>query len=160
MARSLKLLFLGTLVLLLTGCAGGALVNPFSSSDSGPVGGHFFSEFEDIPVPNEMREISSDSIITFAPTGVKCGMQRFKGRVEAVSLMNAMRRNMAGHGWTLRSLLRAQRSILIFEKRDRMAFVEITEGRLNTEMRIIVSARLEGDSVGLDVRAYSVGQHR
>jgi hypothetical protein len=102
-----------------------------------------------------MREISSDTIITFAPSGVKCGMQRFKGRVEVVSLMNTMRRYLANHGWTLRSLLRAQRSIMIFEKHDRMAFIEITEGLLDTEMRIVVSARLEGDSPAVDVRSYS-----
>ena len=156
MTRSLKLLLLGTLVVLFAGCASvGSFKNPFSDNTAAPAGGHFFSEFEDIPVPNEMREVSSDTIITFAPSGVKCGMQRFKGRVEVVSLMNTMRRYMASHGWTLRSLLRAQRSIMIFEKHDRMAFIEITEGLLDTEMRIVVSARLEGDSPTVDVRAYS-----
>jgi len=156
MTRSLKLLLLGTLVVLFAGCTSdGPLRNPFASNIAAPTGGHFFSEFEDIPVPNEMREISSDTIITFAPSGVKCGMQRFKGRVEVVSLMNTMRRYLANHGWTLRSLLRAQRSIMIFEKHDRMAFIEITEGLLDTEMRIVVSARLEGDSPAVDVRSYS-----
>jgi hypothetical protein len=67
---------------------------------------------------------------------------------------------MAGHGWTLRSLLRAQRSILIFEKPDRIAFIEITDGLLETEMRVIVSARLEGDAVSLNARTYSAsGEH-
>jgi len=156
MARSLTMLLLGTLVVLFAGCASdGSFKNPFASSDAAPVGGYFFSEFEDIPVPNEMKEVSSDTVITFAPSGIKCGMQRFKGRVEVVSLMNTMRRHMANNGWTLRSLLRAQRSILIFEKHDRMAFIEITDGLLETEMRIVVSPRLEGDSVSLDVRSYS-----
>jgi hypothetical protein len=158
MARSLTMLLLGTLVVLFAGCASdGSFKNPFSSSDdAAPLGGYFFSEFEDIPVPNEMKEVSGDTIITFAPSGIKCGMQRFKGRVEVVSLMNTMRRHMANNGWTLRSLLRAQRSILIFEKHDRMAFIEIIDGLLETEMRIIVSSRLEGDSISLDVRSYSV----
>jgi hypothetical protein len=157
MARSLKILLLGALVVLFAGCASdGSFINPFSSSnDAAPVGGHFYSEFEDIPVPNEMREINSDTVITFAPSGVKCGMQRFKGRVEMVSLMNTMRRHMANNGWTLRSLLRAQRSILIFEKHDRMALIEINDGLLETEMRIVVASRLAGDSVSLDIRAYS-----
>jgi hypothetical protein len=163
MARALNILLFGALVVLFAGCASnGSFPNPFSACDnSAPSGGHFFSEFEDIPIPNEMREISGDSVITFAPTGVKCGMQRFQGRVEMVSLMNTMRRSMANHGWTLRSLLRAQRSILIFEKHDRMAFIEIIDGMLETEMRIVVSARLEGDSSSLDVRAYSTsGEQR
>jgi len=162
MTRSLKLLLLGILAVLLAGCASdGSFKNPFSSDTAAvPLGGYFYSEFEDIPVPNEMREVSSDTIITFAPTGVKSGMQRFKGKVEVVSLMNTMRRHMANNGWTLRSLLRAQRSILIFEKQDRMAFIEITEGLLDTEMFIVVSARLAGDSPAVDVRSYSVGEQR
>ena len=157
MSRSLKLLLLGALAVLLAGCASdGSFKNPFSSDTAAvPLGGHFYSEFEDIPVPNEMREVTSDTVITVAPTGVKCGMQRFKGRVEAVSLMNTMRRHMANNGWTLRSLLRAQRSVMIFEKQDRMAFIEITEALLDTEMRIVVSARLAGDSPAVDVRSYS-----
>ena len=159
MTRLLKMLLLGTLITLFAGC--GPIKNPFSSSDSVPLGGYFYSEFEDIPVPNEMKEVSGDSIITFAPTGIKCGVQRFKGRVEVVSLMNTMRRYMANHGWTLRSLLRAQRSILIFEKHDRMALIEISDGMLQTEMRIVVSSRLAGDSPSLDVRAYSAsGEQR
>jgi len=156
MTRSLKLLLLGTLVVLFAGCAGdGPFRNPFADNTAAPAGGHFFSEFEDISVPNEMREVNSDTVVIVAPSGVKSGMQRFKGRVEVVSLMNTMRRHMAGQGWTLRSLLRAQRSMMIFEKHNRMAFIEITEGLLDTEMRVVVFARLEGDSPTVDVRSYS-----
>jgi hypothetical protein len=156
MPRSLKLLLLCGLIVLLAGCASdGSLSNPFASNTAAPAGGHFFSEFEDIAVPNEMREVGSDTVIIIAPSGLKTGMQRFKGRVEVVSLMNTMRRHMANHGWTLRSLLRAQRSMMIFEKPDRMAFIEITEGLLDTEMRIVVFARLAGDSPTMDVRTYS-----
>ena len=161
MTRSLTLLLLGTLVVLFAGCASsGPFSNPFASNTAAPAGGHFFSEFEGIPVPNEMREVNSDTVIIIAPSGLKTGMQRFKGRVEVVSLMNTMRRHMAGHGWTLRSLLRAQRSMMIFEKHDRVAFIEMTEGMFDTEMRIVVFARLEGDSPAVDARSYSAAGRR
>lgn len=145
-------------MLLLTGCASdGSIKNPFASSESFPAGSCYFSEFPDIPIPNDMSESKSDTVITIASSGTKYGVQRFTGRVEAVSLMNSMRRNMADNGWTLRSLLRSKESVLIFEKPDRMAVLQINDGLVSTEMRISVSSRLEGDSRAVDISAYSVG---
>ena len=157
MARSFKLLLLGIMAVLVAGCASdGSFKNPFVTEEPATPGtGFYYSEFEDIPVPNDMSESSGDTVVTFAPSGVKCGMQRFTGRVEVVSLMNTMRRYMANNGWTLRSLLRAKRSTLIFEKADRIASFEIADGVMSTEMRIVVSSRLEGDSASLDVNAYA-----
>lgn len=141
------------------GCASdGSFQNPFATSseeNAAPASGFYYSEFEDIPVPSEMSESGSDTVVTFAPSGIKCGMQRFTGRVEVVSLMNTMRKHMASNGWTLRSLLRAKRSILVFEKPDRIASFEIADGLMSTEMRIVVSSRLEGDAAGLDANSYA-----
>jgi len=154
--RSTGLLLLLAVLLVCTGCASdGSFSNPFASSDAPPVQGYFFSEFSDIPVPNEMSESRSDTFITFAPSGIKCGVQRFSGRVESVSLMNTMRRYMATNGWTLRSLLRAKESILVFEKPDRIASFQISDGLVNTEMRIFVSSKLEGDSGSVDTHSYT-----
>lgn len=145
-------------MLLLAGCASdGSIKNPFASSESFPTGSYYFSEFPDIPIPNDMGESKNDTVITIASSGAKYGVQRFTGRVEPVSLMNAMRRNMADNGWTLRSLLRSKESVLIFEKPDRMAVLHINDGLVFTEMRIFVSSRLDGDSGSVDISAYSVG---
>lgn len=155
MMRSCKLLLFGMLVVLFTGCASdGTLTNPFETTDAS-TSGYFQSEFEGIPIPNGMTESRNDTFITFTPSGIKCGTQRFTGRVEAVSLMNATRRYMAEYGWTLRSLLRAKESTLIFEKPDRIALFHITDGMVNTEMRIVVSPRLEGDSPSVGAATYT-----
>lgn len=158
MRLTIRLLLFGALAALLAGCASdGSFSNPFASSSSepAPVNNYFYSEFSDIPIPNEMSESRSDTFITFAPTGIKCGVQRFTGRVEIVSLMNTMRTNMAANGWTLRSLLRAKDSTLVFEKPDRIASFQISDGLVSTEMRVFVSARLEGDSPAVDINPYS-----
>lgn len=145
MRFSLSLAMLAILAVLLSGCASdGSLSNPFASEE--PTTPHYFSEFSDIPIPNEMSESTSDTFITFAPSGLKTGMQRFTGRVELVSLMNSLRRNMAANGWTLRSLIRAKRSVMVFDKPDRMAALQITDGTFTTEMIITVTSRLEGDA--------------
>lgn len=134
------------LACMLSACASdGSFVNPFASEPKSE-SGFYFSEFPDIPIPNEMSESSSDTFVTFAPSGLKCGVQRFSGRVELVSLMNTMRKGMAANGWSLRSLLRAKESVLVFDKPDRMAAFQISDGTFTTEMRIFVTSRLEGDA--------------
>ncbi|MDR3174968.1 MAG: hypothetical protein LBU06_00305 [Desulfovibrio sp.] len=134
---------------ILAGCAAdGSFRNPFASEPDthNPAPDLYFSEFADIPIPSEMSENRGDTFITFAPSGLKCGVQRFSGRVEVVSLMNTMRRNMAANGWKLRSLLRAVESVMVFEKTDRLAAVQISDGLLTTDMRVVVTSRLEGDT--------------
>ena len=53
---------------------------------------------------------------------------------------------MSNNGWTLRSLLRAKESTLVFEKPDRIASFQLSDGLIFTELRLFVSPRLEGDS--------------
>lgn len=156
MGSIFRLSLLCVFLLSFAGCASdGTIVNPFTPSE--PVSGspHYFSEFSDIPIPNDMSESKNETFITFAPSGVKCGTQRFSGRVEVVSLMNTMRRNMASNGWTLRSLLRAKESAIVFEKPDRIAAFQISDGMVMTEMRLFVSSRLEGDSSSVSINSYS-----
>ena len=141
--------------LLLGGCAkDGSLTNPFEDKPA-PATPYFYGEFSDIPIPNDMGESSGNTFVTFAPNGQKCGVQKFSGRVELVSLMNSMRRNMASNGWTLRSLLRSKESILVFEKSDRIATLVFADGMVFTDMRVFMSPRLQGDSGSLDMQAYT-----
>lgn len=156
MGTHFRVLLCCLFVFFCAGCASdGTLTNPFSSSE--PVSGtpYYFSEFPDIPIPNDMSEKRGDTFVTFAPSGVKCGTQRFSGRLELVSLMNTIRRNMASNGWTLRSVLRAKESTLVFEKPDRIATFQLSDGLIFTDMRLFVSSRLEGDSSSVNVNTYS-----
>lgn len=159
--RTIRLvMLLCFMVFLSTGCASdGSFVNPFDSTDNGggaPANPYFFAEFPDVPIPNDVSEDSGKTFITFAPSGVKSGVQVFSGYgADSVSLMNSMRRNMAANGWTLRSLLRSKSSIMVFEKPDRICSVVVQEGVVSTTMLVFVSPRLEGDSSSLDISAFS-----
>ena len=152
-----RILLLSFLTLFLAGCASdGSLVNPFDSSEEPqPTSPYFFSEFPDVPIPNTMSEERGDTYISFSPSGMKGGVQRFTGRVEVVSLMNTMRRNMSSSGWALRSLLRSKESIMVFEKNAQVCTMYITDGMIYTEMRLFMSPRLEGDSPNAEFSAYS-----
>ena len=143
-----RLTVLPLLIMILAGCAAdGSLKNPFSSSDDESLDNpYYLSEFSDVPIPREMSEEKDETFISFAPSGLKCGVQHFSGRVELVSLMNAMRRNMAAHGWTLRALLRSHESVLVFEKAESVCTLHISDGRIYTSMILFMSPRLEGDA--------------
>lgn len=145
------------LTAFLAGCASdGSLVNPFSDSEEAqPVSApFFFSEFPDVPIPKDMSEERGKTYISFSPSGMKGGVQHFSGRLEVVSLMNTMRRNMANHGWTLRALLRSKESVMVFEKSDQICTMHVSDGMIYTDMIIFMSPRLEGDSATADFTAY------
>ena len=76
-------LFLLCLVIVLGGCGkDGSLTNPFAEDTSTPPPPNFVAEFPDIPIPREMSEpiVSSNTFVTFTPSGAKCGVQKFSGR--------------------------------------------------------------------------------
>lgn len=157
--RHILLIAVSCILLACAGCAAdGTIKNPFASDDPPPANSYYFSEFSDIPIPNEMSESRADTFITFAHSGVKCGVQHFSGRVETVSLMNTMRRFMSSNGWTMRSLLRSKESIIVFEKPDRIATMQISDGAISTTLRLFVSSKLEGDAGGADINAYAPAQ--
>lgn len=134
-----------------TGCVEDSSVsNPFETKVPTPGGDYFFSEFADIPIPNDMSESKSDTYTAAQASGIKAGFQKFSGRVDALALIRTMRRNMADHGWVLRSYLRSSESVLVFEKPDRVCSLQISDGVFSTDMRIFLSPRLEGDSSEVD----------
>ena len=56
------------------------------------------SEFEDIPVPRGLAYVENDSTIIESPA-VKAAKLVYRGRVEPVSLGNAMRSTLEANGW-------------------------------------------------------------
>ena len=56
------------------------------------------NEFEDIPVPKGLAYVENDSTIIESPA-VKAAKLVYRGRVEVVSLGNAMRSTLEANGW-------------------------------------------------------------
>jgi hypothetical protein len=56
------------------------------------------SEFEDIPVPKGLAYVEGDSTIIESPS-VKAAKLVYRGRIEPVSLGNAMRSTLEANGW-------------------------------------------------------------
>jgi hypothetical protein len=117
---------------------------------------YYYHEFTDVALPKEMRPVEKKTFITYAGGGTKVGTQEYRGRVELASLVNqeyrgrvelaslvnAMQSYMQRDGWTLRSVFRSHRSLLIFERAERMCSMYLEEGTFETIMLVFVSPKL------------------
>jgi hypothetical protein len=83
--RTQRTLASALLIVVLAGCATFA---PKSARN----------EFEDIPVPKGLAYMEDDSTIIESPS-VKAAKLVYRGRVEPVSLGNAMRATLESNGW-------------------------------------------------------------
>lgn len=97
-----------------------------------------YYDFNDVAVPQEMNLQLSDSFILETPTA-RTGVMTFTGKVDANSLRNYYVHTMTKDGWTLKSAIKSNKSILLFEKPGKYAVVIITDGTLKTRLEIWVT---------------------
>ncbi len=150
MYRTMLCALLLATALVFTGCAttGSSDSSGSASADAGsaPAREYYHEEFSDVSIPIDMDVISGETFITYSPGGMKVGIQEFKGRVDMTSLVSTMQRYMQRDGWTLRSVFRAKRAILVFEKPEKICSLAITDGLIYTNMIVFISPKLaEGD---------------
>ena len=101
------------------------------------------SEFEDIPVPKGLAYVESDSTIIESPT-VKAAKLVYRGRVEPVSLGNAMRSTLETNGWRHVSTATAgdKGTTQVYEKAGQSLQVRLWEGWYYTYVELTASRAL------------------
>lgn len=113
---------------------------------------YFYGEFSDIPIPREMNKNTETTIIT-TPHNIKTGLQSFRGRVEAGSLIRAMQSYLAREGWILQAATRGATSLQIFDKPDRYCVIYVEDGSIFTEMQVYVAPKLNNEAASASVSA-------
>jgi hypothetical protein len=88
---------------------------------------NYYYLFDDILVPNGM-EHTADEDFSFDTQQFKAGIQNFQGRVVFDDLVNFFQNNMVKDGWRKVSSVRSKKSILIFEKNNKAAIIELVDG--------------------------------
>ena len=122
------------LILSLSACSG---MNTKTSADSSPASGgsqaetyenpNYYYLFDDILIPNGMEHTAEDDF-SFDTQQFKAGIQIFQGRVIYDDLINFFLNNMVKDGWKKVSAVRSKKSILIFEKANKAAIIELNDG--------------------------------
>lgn len=110
---------------------------------------HAYYDFDDIPVPSDMKLVPKKSIL-FESTSVKAGVVYFEGRVDAVSLFDFYVNTMPQENWSLRSYFKYGQYILVFEKPTKDCIIHIQDGSFSTEMQIWVTPRIQNSSSKLE----------
>lgn len=139
--------FLSLCIVVLSAC--GAIMG----SDTPGNEGYYYAEFDDVPIPNELAEDKSSTYVTYIAGGLKSGQQVFEGRVEKNSLLSAMKQYMLKDGWTARAAsYYGNKSVLSYEKSDRICTIMISDGTIFCTMQLNVSSRLADSDVFIDKR--------
>lgn len=145
-------IFLATLamalVLAVSGCGNSVLKDRGGTQDkSAPAAPQTeavgaYQEFDDVLIPNEMELVDKSSFVFETPQ-FKTGIVTYKGRVNAVSLANFFEKELPKDNWRLRSKMKYNRTILVFEKPDRDCIINIIDQTFDTVLEIMVAPRMD-----------------
>lgn len=148
-------ILLSLMVLALGGCA-----ELFSSSSSGQEGTAevYYADFPDVPIPSEMELRSGSSQISKSANGNVFGYLEFSGSVAWDSLVNACASNLTRDGWSVLSLFRGERSLIVADKMDRVCAISITDGFPSVTMQVWVTDKTNGFIAPLSAPMKSGGE--
>jgi hypothetical protein len=109
----------------------------------------FTSDFEDIPIPTELKKDLSKSFIyetPFSKTAI-IYYDSFPGYIDHSSLIIYFKTNMAAQGWKLIDLYNYKEANLSFEKGDRRCHITIFDKFLQTKVVIKVGQMSQSEPV-------------
>ena len=111
----------------------------------------FAYQFNDVPVPAEMKLQSDESFIMQTPQ-VKAGALVYTGWVDPSSLSTFFMRNMPQEGWTSLSYFQYGHYLLVFRKAEKVSVIRINKGHLTTKLEIWVSPAISSPTSDLSER--------
>jgi hypothetical protein len=97
-----------------------------------------FYDFPDIPTPQELDLQSKESYVVQSGS-IKTGILTLRGRVDLNSLISFFQMALPRENWKPKGAFRYQRSVLIFEKPDRICVIRLYEGMIYTYVEIFVT---------------------
>jgi hypothetical protein len=140
------------LILGLAACSSLGGSKDGSGDDAAAQPTNLYRDFKDILVPGELKVDDKRTYIVQGP-GLTTGILTLKGYVQRDSLIDFFKSAMARDNWTelasFKSPSKDTSSILVFQKADRTAIINIHEETFNTYVEIAVAPMDSGPSGGL-----------
>lgn len=99
-----------------------------------------YYEFADVLIPAELKPDTKNTFV-YQTAGLSAGVITFSGRVELSSLVKFFERNMRKDNWRKISTFKSPRTMLLFQKENRLCVIQILEG-YKTEVIIWVAPTL------------------
>ncbi|MGE4290956.1 MAG: hypothetical protein AB7E32_01985 [Desulfovibrio sp.] len=88
---------------------------------------NYYYDFNDILVPRELEPIDDEKYVFDDPRFL-AGFRIFSGRVVAEDVFNFFVNNMAKDNWRKKFSLKAEKSVLAFEKSNKSCTIQIEDG--------------------------------
>jgi hypothetical protein len=102
---------------------------------------HKYYDFDDIPIPREMKINVKESIL-YESQNIRSGMLLFSGRVNSDSLFSYFQTSMSNEGWKLISYIKYGTYIMTFEKPNKLCIIRIIDRSFTSELQIWISPKL------------------
>lgn len=110
-----------------------------------------YQEFDDVLIPNDMELVDKQSFVFETPQ-FKTGILTYKGKVDAVSLANFFEKELIKDNWKLRSKMKYNRTIMVFEKPDRDCIINILDETFTTYLEVMVAPRQDTGTAPQEVK--------
>jgi hypothetical protein len=95
-------------------------------------------DFPDVLVPSELALVPGSSYIFQGPK-TKAGLLVFKGRVEARSVIDFFQVSMPRENWQFKGGFRYKKSVLVFEKPEKICLINVSEGLYYTYVEVYLT---------------------
>jgi hypothetical protein len=107
-----------------------------------------YYDFGDVLIPGEMK-VDSRATFIYQTAGFTSGVLSLTGRVEFNSLITFFENNMAKDNWRFLSSFKSPRSILLFQKQNRVCVIYLTDREYKVNVEIWVAPAVEDAVSGL-----------
>ncbi len=132
---SIGLAYLG-LMMLFSGCA--KRVHTESTGEEGPTPIVTIREFPDVPIPRELDLDEKESFVYMTP-GFATGMLVYNGNVDYDSLVRFFDESLTKNGWIIQASLKYTRTLLFYQKENRICLIAMKITPLNVHVEIWVA---------------------
>jgi hypothetical protein len=95
-------------------------------------------EFPDVPMPKELNLDEKESFLYMAP-GLATGLLVYDGNVDYDSLLRFFNESLTKHGWVIRASLKYPRTMLFYQKANRVCLITMKTMTLNVHVEIWVA---------------------
>ena len=123
----------GLLVVILSGLGCSNINIPFLKTEEPQA--PTYLNFPDVLIPPELK-VNRDRSFVFETGGFRAGTLILKGYVDPDSVADFFKTKMPNDGWTLKSIFRHPKTVLLFEKAGKSCIITIEDGTVWTYVEI------------------------
>lgn len=107
-----------------------------------------YYDFDDVLIPRDLKVERDDSFV-YQTAGFTVGVLTLKARVDVSSLIEFFEKNMPKDNWRMISEFKSPNTMMLYQKENRWAVIEINEGTYYTNVKIWVAPTMSSAGSGL-----------